>query len=128
MQRTMKLIFTAVFPLLLLLAGAWLLRHTSTQSSYFTDASYLYKILFFSIYSGYIYWFCQRKYVKKDIGMLVIPCVYLLLVSLPSGIIFAMGDIITKIYVMIYPGYAVAMPLFFVTLYKTIITAIRATK
>lgn len=128
MQRTLKLIFTAVFPLILLLSGTWIFHHTSGSEAYFTDAGYLYKILFFGIYAGFIYWFCQRKYVKKDLGMLILPCVYLLFVSLPSGIITDFGGILAAIYHAIYPGYAVAMTLFFVYLYKTIITAIRATK
>lgn len=128
MQRTLKLIFTAVFPLILLFAGAKLLVLASAQASFFTDAAYLYRILYYGILAGFVYWFCQRKYVKKDIGMLILPCIYLLFVSLPLGLISNMGTAVTAVYVMIYPGHAVAMPLFFVYLYKTVITAIRATK
>ena len=126
MERTLKLLFTAAFPLFLLLAGAWVGNYTSY--AYFTDAGYLYKFLYFALCAGFIYWFCQRKYVKKDIGMLVIPCIYLFFAALPSGVIAAMGDFFVYLRGLIFPGYAMAMTLFFVYLYKTVITAIRATK
>lgn len=128
MQRTLKLLFTAIFPLILLLAGTWIYHHTAVQDAYFTSAGYLYKILYFGILAGFIYWFCQRKYVKKDLGMLIAPCIYLLFVSLPGGILRDLGGVIYEIYLNLFPGYAVAMVLFFTYLYKTIITAIRATK